>query len=187
MQAPTPNESYGRAGLTWGWVSANLSARRDPVRGMWTRRSASGALSDGAGHGVSAAIDDLLDGGSSRTRGGLDLLFGTRLPAGVLTRSQLLTGSVWWKASVFTLRYDARLYSDNAGGAIQGTVEADGTTGLPLALKSQTLTVGVSPACDCWRLDGYLTHQPSPTNFWTAPNFGFSVTVSNFGTIGAAR
>jgi hypothetical protein len=53
------------------------------------------------------------------------------------------------------------------------------------------LTVGIAPACDCWRID--LT---AIQNVWSAlpeggfgprfnaPNFRFNLTISKFGSIG---
>jgi hypothetical protein len=50
------------------------------------------------------------------------------------------------------------------------------------------LSVGFTPACDCWRLDLTAT-QPIPWSMgkptWLFPQVGFSLSVARFGTIGA--
>lgn len=58
-----------------------------------------------------------------------------------------------------------------------------GKTAPQLVLAQQTASVGISPACDCWRVDVAATQQTFPTVLF--PQLGFNVTISKFGSIGS--
>ncbi len=85
-----------------------------------------------------------------------------------------LTFGARWDFGPVSLRYDALIGDRNKAGS---------TTETELGFQQHTAAVGVSPACDCWRLDVFATQPLFPTVVF--PQVGFNVTISKFGTIGS--
>ncbi len=185
---PRLSESFGRLLVSLGWLSAGASARVDPYgvsSGLrLTRASAGFGLDDWKGDGLSFGYESVLDEGTARTRRPLDLLFGTPLPATAQTRSHVLTAGARARFKFLSLRYDLLAMSQPADSR-------DANPGL--VLLQQVMTLGVTPACDCWRVDVYARHAPTrastdaPLNFLVWPELGFNVSVSRFGSIGSSR
>ena len=187
--APTLGETYGRLGVRIGWFSAQGLVRLDPLANRFasstrpevvslglepvvpTRIAAQAALDDGR-HGLYAAYENLLMEGTARSRQPIDLLF--LIDRGFIgsTRVQQLVFGAHWDFGPLSLRYDATVAERvlAAGGAPVMT------------LVQHTATAGISPACDCWRVDLFATQLTVPL---TIPTFGFNVSISKFGSIGA--
>lgn len=173
--APAPAESYARAGLNVGWVSALGTVRVDPVLPRLTRLAASCAVDDGRGRGAYVSFDHLLDDGTNRTRASVDLLFGPRVPASVVDRSNLLSAGARWQVGAVGLRYDA-LFLDRLYGADER-----------FSLSQHTLRVSWSPACDCWRLEVFATQRLRGDGTYGIPDVGATLTISRFGSVGVGR
>ena len=193
---PTLGETYARLGVRIGWFSTQGQVRIDPLGSRFataserstslnlnpivpTRIAAQATFDDGR-HGVYGAYENLLMEGTARSRQPLDLLFLIDRGFTSATRLQQLTLGAHWDFGPISLRYDALI----------GESLVVGSTVPVLTLKQHTATVGISPACDCWRVDLYATqsvnlYATQGTAALAVPNFGFNVTISKFGSIGA--
>jgi LPS-assembly protein len=170
-QALSAGELSGRLAATVWLVSASAAARVDPVQGRLTRLQAAAGLDDGRGHGGGVAYENLLDSGTDRTRAPLDLLFGTPVPAWATSRASLLAANAFWSFGAVSVRYDLLfLQAGWAGGR--------------LGLAQHALTVGLSPSCDCWRLDLSAVQRTDANGWLRVPDFGATLTVSRFGSLG---
>jgi hypothetical protein len=167
----SPGELSARLAANLWLVSAAAAARVDPVQGRLTRLQAALGLDDGHGHGGGAAYENLLDDGTDRTRAPMDLLFGPPVPAGATSRASLVSGNVFWNFGPVSARYELLfLQQPWASGR--------------LGLAQQALTVGITPACDCWRLDLSAIQRTDASGGLRLPDFGASLTVARFGTLG---
>jgi LPS-assembly protein len=167
-------ESYGRLSTHLGWLRGLVQARVDPALGRLTRLGGSLSFDDGRGHGVLGSYESLLDDGSDRLRAPIDLLFGDAVSS-TSTEAHLVSGSAWWNFGPVGVRYDVLIVD-----RLQPT-DAHLTY---LSLGQHTLTVSFTPACDCWRLDVSAIQRLKPDLTLNVPEFGASLTVSRFGSIG---
>lgn len=190
---PTIGETFGRATFRVGWLSGSGALRFDPLASRWvtatnptgaltvTRATARIDLDDGRGHGAYGTYDNLVMEGTARSRQPLDLLFLIDRGYTSSTRMQQIMFGARWDFGPFGLRYDALVGEQNFAPA-STPVDAR------LAFSQHSVSVGVTPACDCWRLDLTAT-QVIPWRdgkaVLQAPGFGFSLSVARFGTIGA--
>ncbi len=180
-------EAFGRLGTRLGWFSAQGILRIDPVAKRFppvvprapefpiTRAAGRAEFSDGR-HGAYINYEQLLMEGTARSRQPIDLLFLIDRGYTSATQVRQLTLGAFWDFGPISLRYDA-LLSDNGAAFPE------------LVFAQHSAAVGISPACDCWRVDVVAT-QPIPlviseTTPLRFPSFGFNVTISRFGTIGA--
>ncbi len=185
---PTIGESYGRFTARVAWFSASGQMRLDPLA---TRLASNGTpiltgitrvggrvdLDDYRGHGAYVAYENLLMEGTARSRQPLDLLFLIDRGFTSSTRVQQLTFGARWDFGPIGLRYDALVAEQRPLGPLFGY------TGKPeLTFTQHTVSVGLTPACDCWRVDIYANQSLFPRVAF--PNVGFSVSVSRFGSIG---
>jgi LPS-assembly protein len=178
-QALSAGESYGRLAVTVWWVKASATVRVDPVLKRLTRVQATAGLDDAHGHGVAASYENLLDDGTDRTRTPLDLLFGLPVPVTSPTdRGQLLSVGAYWNFGPVAVRYD--LLMTEQGWAPPQAAQPERVFGL----AQHGLTVGFTPACDCWRLDLTAVQRTSGSTL-LVPNFGATLTVAHFGSIGS--
>lgn len=189
---PTLGETFGRATFRIGWLSGQGAMRIDPLASRLasdgvtivptpglTRASARLDLDDGRGHGAYGTYENVVMEGTARSRQPLDLLFLIDRGYTSTNRIQQITFGARWNFGPVGVRYDALVAEQN--------LDPTGTTDARLAFSQHSLSVGITPACDCWRLDLTAT-QPIP---WRegkaqlqAPGFGFSISVARFGTIG---
>ncbi|MFT3708703.1 MAG: LPS assembly protein LptD [Archangium sp.] len=185
---PVLGETYGRATFRVGWLSGQGAMRIDPLASRLasdgttaittglTRASARVDLDDGRGHGAYGTYENLLMEGTARSRQPLDLLFLIDRGFTSTTRVQQIMFGARWNFGPLGLRYDALI------------AEQAFAKGPTLAFSQHALSVGITPACDCWRLDLTAT-QPIPwvneAPKWLVPQVGFSLSVQRFGTIGA--
>ncbi|MDP3155148.1 MAG: LPS assembly protein LptD [Archangium sp.] len=184
---PTVGESFGRLGTRIGWFSAQGILRLDPIPKRFavvplepeitvTRAAGRAELSDGR-HGAYVGYEQLLMEGTARSRQPIDLLFLIDRGYTSATRVRQLTFGAFWDFGPISLRYDALV----AEAVIKPVVEPQ------FAFAQHSAGIGISPACDCWRVDVVAT-QPIPTDGVTPlkfPQLGFNVTISKFGTIGS--
>jgi LPS-assembly protein len=189
----TLGESFGRVSARIGWFSGQGLLRLDPlsgrvgsdgltpvVAGGITRVAGQAALDDAAGHRAYVAYENILMEGTSRSRQPIDLLFLIDRGFTSATRVRQLTFGASWNFGKLSLSYDALVSDKVLPGAVAGAPPV-------LALAQQSFGVGFTPACDCWRVEG-IVRQPINTDaaglpVLTVPNFGFSVTISKFGSI----
>lgn len=184
---PTVGESFGRLGTRIGWFSAQGILRLDAIPKRFavvplkpeitvTRAAGRAEFSDGR-HGAYVGYEQLLMEGTARSRQPIDLLFLIDRGYTSATRVRQLTFGAFWDFGPISLRYDALV----ADAVLSPVVEPQ------LAFAQHSAGIGISPACDCWRVD-VLATQPIPTDGVTPvkfPQIGFNVTISKFGTIGA--
>lgn len=170
--AVLPAETYGRVSTSMGWFSANLEGRLDTARGTMTRVGATASLDDRRGHAVYASWHNLVSEGSARTRAPIDLLFGRDWVFTDLQRAILVSGGARWDFGPVALRYELLLLD-----RLWGTERA-------LSLAQQTAAVAFTPACDCWRVEVYATQRLKADGALAVPDFGATLTVSRFGSIG---
>ncbi len=204
---PTLGEAFGRLTVRVGWVSAQGLLRVDPIGllrplptlpgvaavdpPLWNDATGPrvreqlgtfGALTsrvggrldldDGRGHGAYAAYENLLMEGTARSRQPIDLLFLIDRGFTSTTRVQQLVFGARWDFGPVGVRYDALVMEQRPAGSVAPV----------LTFTQQTLGIGFTPACDCWRVD--LTANQSVYPVPVFPNLGFSVSVSRFGSIG---
>jgi hypothetical protein len=151
----------------------------DPTLPRLTRLEGAVAFDDGRGHGVSAGYESLLDDGTDRQRSPIDLLFGARAPLGA-PEARRITGAAFWDFGPVGLRYGVQLWERLVG------VAPDQVS--VLALGQHALTVSLTPACDCWRVDLSVTQTLKADNkTLEVPSVGASFTVSRFGSIIGTR
>ncbi|MDP1828405.1 MAG: LPS assembly protein LptD [Archangium sp.] len=182
---PTVGESFGRVGARIGWFSVDGMLRLDPLAtrvtpddttliltGGITRVAARVEVDDGR-HGAWFGYENLLMEGTARSRQPIDLLFLIDRGFTSLTRVQQITFGARWNFGPVSLRYDALMQERTP----------DGEQTARLVLAQQTASVGISPACDCWRVDVAATQPTFPVVLF--PQLGFNVTISKFGSIGS--
>lgn len=174
---PGLGESFARVGGGFGWASASVAARVDPIRGEFTRLSATGAIEDGKGHGGYAGYENLIDEGTDRSRRPIDLLFALPRPGVSNGRAQSISFGAHWRLGGFGLRYDALMLDRDFGTPLKPQPE--------LALMQQTAGVSYAPACDCFRLEVTATQHPQDP--LRIPDFGATLTISHFGSFGVSR
>lgn len=185
-------EAYGRFVATFGWLSMQGLLRIDPLATRFasdgltpvttglTRAAGRADLDDGRGHGAYVTYENLVMEGTARSRQPVDLLFQIDRGYTSLTRVQQITFGARWEFGVVGVRYDAMLNEQ--------IFPAFNSTPLTLlAFNQHTLSVGVTPACDCMRIDLFAT-QPIPWNngkpVWLFPSAGLRISVAKFGSIG---
>lgn len=192
----TPNlgETYARLGFRAGWLSGQGMVRIDPlstrlasdgvtaIQTGLTRLSARLDFDSGRVFGAYGTYENLLMEGTARSRQPLDLLFLIDRGYTSATRVQQVTFGARWEVGMFGFRYDAILNEQNFPDAPGAT-----TTHPQLAFSQHMLSVGVTPACDCMRIDLMAT-QPVPWSAgkpsWIFPSIGFRLSVARFGSIG---
>jgi hypothetical protein len=188
MLAPTLGETYGRLGTRIGWFGAQAMLRFDPLLSLGvrpgptlldrtllrdggpTRLAARAELDDGR-HGAWVQYEQLQMEGTTRSRQPLDLLFLIQRGYTSSTMLRQLTFGARWDFGPVSLGYSGLVAEANVQGVTQ------------FVLQQQTAMVGIAPACDCWRVDVSALFPTYPEV--RAPSFGFNVTISKFGTIGA--
>jgi len=189
---PALSESWGTLDATAGFARFRAVARLAPgytlasddkvtmVPLRLTRLGVSAALDDGRGHGVNAGYDTLLDEGNDRTRAALDLLFGDPLPPTIQSRTHVVSAGAWWNFGPVGLRYSVML------APYTWVVNEKSGVAPVMSLAQHSLSVSLSPACDCWRFDLSATQRlaNSPNTQLAVPEFGANVSVSGFGSIG---
>ncbi len=175
-------ESYARVGSRVGWLAAQGVVRVDPLAGgatgggpELTRVQARLDLDDGRGHAAYGAYENILMEGTARTRQPLDLLFLRERGFTSATRLQQVLFGARWNFGAVGLRYDALLMERLFTLATEPV----------MALAQHTLGVAFTPACDCWRLEVAATQRLDPAGRLLFPDFGASLSVSRFGSIGA--
>jgi LPS-assembly protein len=168
-------ESYGRVASRVGWFAAQGVLRIDPVDGAVTRLQGRLDLDDGRGHSAYGAYENILMEGTARTRQPLDLLFLREKGYTSTTRLQQVVFGARWNFGPVGLRYDALVMERLFAMATTPT----------LALVQHTLGVAFTPACDCWRLEVAATQRLDAAGRLLFPDFGASLSVSRFGSIGA--
>ena len=178
---PTLGETYGRLGTRIGWFSAQGIARIDPIASRSpanvvtpTRLAGRAELDDGK-HGAFVQYEQLQMEGTARSRQPLDLLFLIDRGYTSSTLLRQLTFGARWHFGPVSLGYSALMGEAN--------VVEEGLTVQRFGLQQQFATVGIAPACDCWRLE--LTALLPTWPQLRPPSFGFNVTISKFGSIGA--
>lgn len=175
-------ETYGRLGTRIGWFSAQGIVRVDPIADRYltkaitpTRLTGRVELDDGK-HGAWVQYEQLQMEGTARSRQPLDLLFLIDRGYTSSTLLRQLTFGGRWDFGPVSLGYSALMGEANV------KLE-DGTFEKRFGVQQQFASVGIAPACDCWRLD--LTALLPTWPDLRPPSFGFNVTISKFGTIGA--
>ncbi len=179
-------ETYARLSVSAWWLSANSTARFDPVLNRATRLAAALSLDDGRGDGVGIAYENVLDDGTSRSRQPIDLLFGNRVPLSAYSRAQLVLGTARAKLGPLTIGYSI-MFLDHVWGRVPAPVSTR------LTFNYHTISAGFTPACDCWRVDVAMTQRVSyadplrPQGFINYAEFFFNFTASRFGSIGSSN
>jgi LPS-assembly protein len=190
---PTFGEAYGRLGARLGFFSASGLLRADPL----ARRMASDGVTEVAGggftraagrlefddgkHGLWGAYERVLVEGSMRSRQPLDLLFLVDRGYTSATSMNQFTFGGRWDFGPIALGYSAlvgehlvKKFPDDPMNSEQA---------LAFGFTQHLLSVGIAPACDCWRVDLVAVQQVFPT--LRVPDFRFNVTISKFGSIGS--
>ncbi len=173
-------ESYARLAVELPALWARGQVRASLPQGRVTRLTAGLGLRLGDRFAAFAEYENLLDDGTQRARQPVDLLFGDPVPAGASSRPQLLRAGLQGKAGPLDLRYEALLLGKpwRAGGPLE------------LTPAQHQLAVGVSPSCDCWRIDATFVQQfdlrPNTYALYVSNplSVGLTVSVSRFGTFG---
>jgi LPS-assembly protein len=176
-------ETFARANVSTGLLSAGAQVRFDPTLGRLTRLSASAAASLGQVQ-LFGGYENLLDDGSNRTRQPIDLLFADGISPTAISRAQLLNFGARTTFGPVSLAYEALFLSQRWAQQVS-----------PLTFSQHRLTVGISPMCDCWRVDVsasqvFQVDQPAQRLVLLpgAPvNLGFGFSISRFGTFGSGR
>jgi LPS-assembly protein len=180
---PRLGETYGRLGTRIGWFAATGIIRLDPslvvvpLKGEVTptRAAARVDFSDGR-HGAYAGYEELLAEGSARSRQPLDLLFNIDRGYTSGSRVRMINFGAFWDFGPVSLRYDALVNEAIIKNENQ------------FVLSQQTAAVGISPACDCWRVELIATlpfgYDKEGATQVRIPQVGASVTISKFGSIG---
>lgn len=181
---PQLGEFYGRAGVRYGAVSAQGLLRFDPVTNRVAADGitpvAPGGLTRAAGRvdvdvqpfgGVYVAYESLLAEGSARSRQPIDLLFLIDRGYTSATAGQQLLAGMRWDFGPVLLRYEAMLSPQTTATRKVALFE----------LVQQTAAIGFRPACDCMSIEFTATQVTWPTVL--APNVGFNLSVSRFGSI----
>lgn len=184
--APQLGEFYGRAGVRYGAVSAQGLLRFDPlvdrlasdglspvVPGGLTRAAGRLDVEYGRWGGVYAAYERILAEGSARSRQPIDLLFLIDRGYTSATVGQQLIVGTRWDFGAVQVRYEA-----------MASPQVTATRKVQLfELVQQTAGIGFRPACDCMAIEFTATQATWPTVL--APNVGFNLSVSRFGSIGS--
>jgi LPS-assembly protein len=189
---PALSESWATLDATAGLARLRAVARLAPgytltsenketvVPLRLTRLGVSAVVDDGRGHGLTAGYDTLLDEGSAYTRAPIDLLFGDPVPPTIQSRTHVISAGAWWNFGPVSLRYSVILAPYT--WVVNGKLDAAPV----MSLSQHSLSVSLSPACDCWRFDLLATQTltTNPNTQLKVPDFGASVSVSGFGSIG---
>lgn len=183
---PQLGELYGRAGVRYGAVSAQGLLRFDPVAnrlasdgvtpvvpGGLTRAAGRVDVEYGRSGVVYAAYERILAEGTARSRQPIDLLFLIDRGYTSATAGQQLIAGVRWDFGLVQVRYEALI-----------SPQVTPTRKVELfELVQQTAGIGFRPACDCMAIELAATQVTWPTVL--APNVGFNISVSRFGSIGS--
>lgn len=155
-----------------------------------TQISSQLAYDDGKRFAAYARVDHLLLDGSDHIRSPIDTLFGPApsLPECAANQpetacrapAELISGGARYLLPLgLSLAYEAafqRLKTMAQGEPFLNR------------FQRQTFTVAYAPACDCWRLDARFTFYPVPPPYqFRGPEFGLSLTIAKFGTLGTSR
>ena len=190
----TLGESFGRLLLSHGPVNLFSTVRYDSAHQRLTQLSARAAVEDLAGHGISFGYERLYIEGSERTRAGIDSLLGPSAGDLALPNAhaeRVSAGAHTQFKSGLGLRYDALFIRGPRHDSQVGLLEQPVVTSIFLA--EQTVGLSYGPACNCWRVEAFATQRPvfSPDgqarSYRVAPDFGASLTISNFGSFGTGR
>ncbi|MBK7858525.1 MAG: LPS assembly protein LptD [Archangiaceae bacterium] len=156
----TTGETFTRLQVAAGIFRTNATVRFDPLLKKVTRVSLIGSLDDGRGRGAYLSYENLSDVGTDRARQPIDLLIGSRLVPGAA--AQVLAFGGHWRVGGLGLRYDSLFLNLDQKWPTQ-----------------QTVGVSYGPACECWRVEVWGTYRGE-----VFPDFGASLTISGFGTLG---
>src|SRR5581483_6646692 len=167
---PRLGESFARLSTSVWLARAAATVRVDPVLQRLTRLSLLAAADDNKGTGLYVSYENLLDDGTDRSRQPVDLLIGPPVLAPTVGRAQIVTCGVHWKWGGFGARYDAIFLQ-------QPNIRGNVTPGVSPA--QQTVGLSYSPACNCWRLEVFTVYRGT-----SRPDFGATLTISGFGTLG---
>jgi len=175
-------ETYGRVSASVWWLTVTATTRFDPVLQRATRIAGTWALDDGRGDAIGMGYENVLDDGTSRTQQPIDLLFGNRVPLTAQSRAQLISGGARTKLGPVSLRYDV-LFTDRVWGLVPMPI------GPQLTFAYHTVSLGFTPACDCWRVDLAVTQRmlfplPAVSGYLGGPELFFNFTASRFGSFG---
>jgi LPS-assembly protein len=199
VNPPSLAESYARLNANVGFFSFSGQLRLEPLwkpmptsspRPRVTRGSVTIACDFPGGHGFSGSYDSVLDDGTNRARAPIDLLFGDPAVASAQSQAQLVFATARTKLGPVGLSgaliMTNRLW-DRLDDMRMPVLDASGRPVRDQRLSFAQYTVGVSwaPACDCWNVSGSMTQRMTADNQLGGPEFGFSVTVSRFGSIGS--
>ncbi len=145
-------------------------ARIDVATGTLAQLSANLSVDSGRGDALYAAYERLDAEGSRRTRQSIDALVGPPAPKLEDAFAEQLTFG--GRASLrfgLTLSYDV---------LVQRTTQK-------LSVGQHVLGLSYGPACDCWRVSGYLAQRAAgPALLTRMPEFGITLTLSRFGSFG---
>lgn len=169
-------DTYARLLAARGPFRLSALGRYDLLRQRLTQVSASAALETGR-YALVATYDNLFSEGSERIRRGIDLLVGPP-PEGFRfgNAEQLSLDAHGRLSDGLQLHYNALI--------ARSAFPPGDPPPTALALVQHLLGLTYAPACDCWRLEVHAVHRPTVDQFWRF-DFGFNVTISNFGTFGA--
>lgn len=159
---PRLGETFARLTAGYGLFHASTTVRVDPVAKRLTRASVLGALED-RGRGLYLGYENLLDEGSDRSQQPLDLLVGPPLLTANASRTQALVFGAHWRTGGVGLRYDT-IFLDPEKEKFP---------------TQQTVGISYGPACECWRFEAFGTYRGT-----AFPDFGATLTISGFGTLG---
>jgi LPS-assembly protein len=184
LTLPRLAETYGRLSGSYGWFNLQALARLDLVARQATRLQGSASLDDHRGHALAVTYDYLLDDGTNRTHQPMDLLFGGPVQSGATT-VQGVGFFARYRAGPIALGYDLSLGQKALN--LDPTQPTRQTALSQLALVQHRVQASWMPACDCWRVDLYARESLKADLTPQMPEFGATVTVSGFGTIGSAK
>lgn len=174
------SETYARLALDapFGWLRGQ--ARANLPAGSLTRLTASAGVRLGPAFSAFGEYENLVDDGTQRSRQPIDLLFDPLPTDAATARPQLLRAGVQSRLGPVDLRYEALLLGKRWSD--QGP--------LSLTPAQHLLAVGISPSCDCWRVDATFVQQfdlrPLTYALYVSNplSVGLTVSVSRFGTFG---
>ncbi len=180
------SESWARFGVAIAPATLTVTARANLPAARLTQVGARVSLLDPEGRGLFAGYEYVIDDGTERSRTPIDLLFPTAEGTPGRGKAQLLTAGARYRLGMWSLRYDV-LFSERDFSAAPA-----GATQRALALSQHTLGIGVSPACDCFRVEAYATQRLADDAVlavatYRVPDVGLSLTIQNFGTFAAGR
>jgi hypothetical protein len=166
---PRVADTYGRLAVEVGPFRGTTLARYDSLRGVMSQVSAQGRYTRKDGE-IYVQYDAFAKNGSDVIRKPLDALVGPATSAGGTDSEQIIAGFR------YTLRFGVGLSYE--------AVVVPLATPTRLRLAQQRIGVMLAPACGCWSLEGTVRLIPSPVSRQLQFNFGATLTISHFGTIG---